>query len=52
VPQLKKPKESAVDAGLNYLCTIPAADGSRPDFGIDKAAIWKEGGSQGREEQD
>lgn len=52
VPQLKKPKESAVDAGLNYMFTIPAADGSRPDFGIDKAAIWKEGGSQGREEQD
>ncbi len=32
VPQLEKPKESAVDAGPNYLFTVPAADGSYPDF--------------------
>jgi hypothetical protein len=48
VPQLPKPKESAVDAGPNYLFTIPAEDGSRPDFGIDKTGVWKQGGSQGR----
>ena len=48
VPQLPKPKESAVDAGPNYLFTIPAADGSRPDFGMDKTGIWKQGGTQGR----
>jgi len=49
VPQLTKPKESAVDAGPNYLFTIPAEDGSHPDFGIDKTGVWKQGGSQGRE---
>jgi hypothetical protein len=49
VPQLPKPKESAVDAGLNYLFTVPAEDGSRPDFGIGKTGIWTQGGSQGRE---
>lgn len=48
VPQLKKPKESAVDAGPNYLFTIPARDGSKPDFGIGKAAIWTQGNTQGR----
>jgi len=46
VPQLPKPKESAVDAGPSYLFTIPAEDGSNPDFGIDKTGIWKQGGSQ------
>lgn len=51
VPQLQKPKESAVDAGPNYLFTIPAEDGSRPDFGIDRTAIWKQGGTQGREKK-
>jgi len=49
VPQLPKPKESAVDAGPNYMFTVPAEDGSRPDFGIEKTSVWKEGGSQGRE---
>jgi hypothetical protein len=49
VLQLPKPKESAVDAGPNYLFTIPAKDGSRPDFGIEKTGVWKQGGSQGRE---
>ena len=48
VPQLSKPKEAAVDAGPNYLFTIPAADGSRPDFGIDKTGVWKQGGTQGK----
>ncbi len=48
VPQLPEPKESAVDAGPNYLFTVPAEDGSRPDFGIDKTGIWKQGGAQGR----
>jgi hypothetical protein len=50
VPQLSKPKESAVDAGPNYLFTIPAEDGSRPDFGIEKTGVWKQGGSQGRDQ--
>jgi hypothetical protein len=49
VPQLSKPKESAVDAGPNYLFTIPAEDGSRPDFGIEQTGVWKQGGSQGRD---
>jgi hypothetical protein len=43
VPQLPKPKEVAVDPGPNYLFTIPAKDGSRPDFGIGKTGIWKQG---------
>ncbi len=51
VPQLPKPKESSVDAGPNYLFTIPAEDGSHPDFGIDRTAIWKQGGTQGREKK-
>jgi hypothetical protein len=42
VPQLQKPKESAVDPGPNYLRVIPAKDGSRPDFGVDKTPIWKQ----------
>ncbi len=50
VPQLSRPKESAVDAGPNYLFTIPAEDGSRPDFGIDKTSIWKQGNTQGRDQ--
>ena len=51
VPQLEKPKESAVDAGPNYMFTLPAADGSRPDFGIDKTAIWTRGGTQQTEKK-
>ena len=51
VPQLEKPKESAVDAGPNYLFTVPAADGSYPDFGLDRTSIWTQGGSQGREKK-
>jgi len=43
VPQLPKPKESAVEPGPNYLFTIPAKDGSKPDFGISKTGIWKQG---------
>jgi hypothetical protein len=42
VPQLPKPKEVAVDPGPNYLFLIPAADGSKPDIGIGKTAIWKQ----------
>ncbi len=51
VPQLEKPEESAVDAGPDYQFTIPAADGSRPDFGVGKAAIWTQGGTQGTEKK-
>jgi hypothetical protein len=51
VPQLPKPKESAVNAGPNYLFTIPAEDGSRPDLGIGKTGIWKQEGSRGREKK-
>jgi hypothetical protein len=43
VPQLPKPKESAVDPGPNYMRVIPAKDGSKPDFGVDKTPIWKQG---------
>jgi hypothetical protein len=46
VPQLQKPKESAVDPGPNYLFLIPAKDGSKPDLGIGKTAIWKPGTGQ------
>jgi hypothetical protein len=42
VPQLPKPKESAVTPGPNYLLVIPAGDGSKPDFGVGKTAIWKQ----------
>jgi hypothetical protein len=42
-PQLAKPKESAVDPGPNYKFVIPAKDGSKPDFGVDKTPIWKQG---------
>ena len=42
VPQLKKPKEVAVDPGPNYLFVIPAKDGSKPDIGIGKTGIWKQ----------
>jgi hypothetical protein len=42
-PQLAKPKESAVDPGPNYQFVIPAKDGSKPDFGVDKTPIWKQG---------
>ncbi len=41
VPQLRKPKEVAVDPGPIYMFVIPAKDGSKPDFGIDKTTIWK-----------
>ena len=44
VPQLPRPKESAVDPGPNYLRTVPARDGSRPDFGVDRTPVWKQGG--------
>jgi len=43
VPQLPKPKEVSVEPGPNYLFTIPAVDGSRPDFGIGKTGIWTQG---------
>jgi hypothetical protein len=43
VPQLPKPKESAVDPGPNYLLVIPAKDGTRPNFGVDRTPIWKQG---------
>lgn len=50
VPQLPRPRESAVDAGPNYLFTVPAQDGRRPDFGIGKTAVWSQGGGQGRDQ--
>jgi hypothetical protein len=40
VPQLKKPAEVAVDPGSNRMFMIPAKDGSRPDFGLDKTTAW------------
>ena len=40
VPQLPNPKETAVDPGPNYKIVIPAADGSKPDFGLGKTLIW------------
>ena len=43
VAQLAKPKESPVDPGPNYRLVIPAKDGTKPDFGIDKTPIWKQG---------
>ncbi len=43
VPQLKKPKESAVDPRPNYMLVIPAKDGSKPDFGVDRTPMWKQG---------
>jgi len=43
VPQLPKPKESAVDPGPNYLRVVPAEDGSLPDFGADRTPVWKQG---------
>ena len=43
VTQLPKPKQSAVDPGPNYLRVIPAQDGSKPDFGVGKTPIWKQG---------
>jgi hypothetical protein len=49
VPQLTKQKESAVDAGPNYMYKVPAADGSVPDFGIEKTSVWIQGGTQGRQ---
>jgi hypothetical protein len=49
VQQLKKPKESEVDAGPNYMFKVPADDGSLPDFGIDKTSVWIQGGTQGRQ---
>jgi hypothetical protein len=42
VPQLPKPREAAVDPGPNYLFVIPAKDGSKPDIGIGKTAVWKQ----------
>jgi len=42
VPQLPKPKESAVEPGPNYLRVVPAKDGSRPDFGADRTPVWKQ----------
>ncbi len=51
VPQLEKPEESAVDAGPNYMFTVPAKNGSYPDFGIEKTAIWTRGGAQGRDNE-
>jgi hypothetical protein len=43
VPQLPKPRESAVDPGPNYMLAIPAKDGSKADFGVEKTPIWKQG---------
>ncbi len=40
VPQLPKPVEVAVNPGPKHMLTIPAADGSRPDFGLDKTTAW------------
>jgi hypothetical protein len=40
VPQLPKPAEVAVDPGPNHIFMIPAVDGSKPDFGIDKTPVW------------
>ena len=40
VPQLPSPKEIAVDPGPNYLRMVPAVDGSKPDFGLNKTTIW------------
>jgi hypothetical protein len=40
VPQLPKPKEVAVDPGASRMFMIPAADGSKPDFGLNKTNIW------------
>jgi hypothetical protein len=43
IPQLVKPRETGVDPGPNYRFVIPAKDGSKPDFGVDKTPIWKQG---------
>lgn len=48
VPQLAKPKKSAVDPGSNYMRVIPVKDGSKPDFGVDKTPIWKQGTDKGK----
>lgn len=36
VPQLPEPKEVAVNSGRNHMFMLPAEDGSKPDFGLDK----------------
>jgi hypothetical protein len=43
VPQLQKPKEVAVNPGANTTFQIPAADGSKPDIGKGKTALWEPG---------
>ena len=40
VPQLPNPEEVAVDPGPNYRRVIPAVNGSKPNFGLDKTTIW------------
>jgi len=40
VPQLPKPAEVAVDPGPHRMFIIPARDGSKPDFGLDKTTVW------------
>ncbi len=40
VPQLPKPAEVAVDPGPSHMFMIPAKDGSKPDFGLDKTSVW------------
>ncbi len=40
VAQLPKPKEVAVNPKHIYMLTIPAEDGSRPNFGLDRTPVW------------
>ena len=39
VPQLAKPKGVAVNTD-NHTFMVPAEDGSKPDFGLDKTTGW------------
>jgi len=43
VPQLQKPKEVAVDPGMNHTFQIPAVDGSKPKVATDKVKGWDHG---------
>lgn len=40
VPQLQKPAETTVDPGRHRMFTLPAEDGSKPNFGLDKTTVW------------
>lgn len=40
VPQLPKPNEVAVNTGTSRIFMVPAEDGSRADFGLDKTSGW------------